>query len=137
MNSTSLAGRLTKDVDLRYTQAGKAVANFNLAVNRPFKNQNGDNEADFINCSIFGKPAENLAQYQGKGSLIGVEGRIQTRSFDNQEGKRIFVTEVMANQVTFLETKKKQSNDQSNNQSSKQSLENAGEPVDLSDELPF
>ncbi|MBU5594457.1 single-stranded DNA-binding protein [Amphibacillus sp. MSJ-3] len=105
LNRVVLVGRLTKDPDLRYTASGVAVANFTVAVNRPFSNQQGDREADFINCVIWRKPAENLANYMGKGSLVGVDGRIQTRSYDGQDGKRVYVTEVVADSVQFLESK--------------------------------
>ncbi|BAM48528.1 single-stranded DNA-binding protein [Amphibacillus xylanus] len=105
LNRVVLVGRLTKDPDLRYTANGTAVANFTVAVNRPFTNQQGDREADFINCVIWRKPAENLANYMGKGSLIGVDGRIQTRSYDGQDGKRVYVTEVVADTVQFLESR--------------------------------
>lgn len=105
LNRVVLVGRLTKDPDLRYTASGVAVANFTIAVNRPFSNQQGEREADFINCVIWRKPAENLANYMSKGSLIGVDGRIQTRSYDNQEGKRVYVTEIAADSVQFLESR--------------------------------
>ena len=113
MNRTVLVGRLTKDVELKYTQNGKAVANFTLAVNRPFKNAQGETDADFIMCQAWGKQAENLAQYMGKGSQIGIDGRIQTRSYDAQDGKRVFVTEVLAESIQFL-TPNKSENNQSN-----------------------
>lgn len=129
INNVTLVGRLTKDPELRYTPNGVAVANFTLAVNRQFKSQSGESEADFINCVVWKKSAENLAQYMGKGGLIGVTGRVQTRSYDNQEGKRVYVTEIVAENVQFLESKKSQNN---------QSYSNAGEPIDISDEnLPF
>lgn len=109
LNRVVLVGRMTKDADLRYTQSGEAVANFTVAVNRPFRNKNGEQEADFINCVAWRKQAENLANYMRKGSLIGVDGRIQTRSYDNQEGKRIYVTEVLAENIQFLSSKNEQS----------------------------
>lgn len=112
MNRVVLVGRLTKDPDLRYTSNGVAVANFTIAVNRPFSNQQGDREADFINCVIWRKPAENLATYMKKGSLIGIDGRIQTRNFDGQDGKRVYITEVVADSVQFLETKNNNQNQQ-------------------------
>jgi single-strand DNA-binding protein len=112
INNVTLVGRLTKEVDLRFTQNGKAVANGTLAVNRPFKNANGETEADFINIVIWGKPAENTANYTNKGSLIGVTGRIQTRNYENNEGKRVYVTEVVADSVQFLDTKKKEESQQ-------------------------
>lgn len=116
MNITVLVGRLTKDVDLRYTPNGKAVANFTLAVNRPFKNANGENEADFILCQVWGKTAENLANYMGKGSQVGVDGRIATRNYDNDQGQRVYVTEVVADNVRFLESKNNQQQGNNNNQ---------------------
>lgn len=103
MNRVVLVGRLTKDPDLRYTPNGVAVATFTLAVNRTFSNQQGEREADFINCVVWRKPAENVANFLKKGSLAGVDGRIQTRSYDGQDGKRVYVTEVVADSVQFLE----------------------------------
>ncbi|PRO64358.1 single-stranded DNA-binding protein [Alkalicoccus urumqiensis] len=103
INRVVLVGRLTKDPELRYTANGIAVASFTLAVNRPFSNQQGNREADFINIVVWRKQAENVANYLKKGSMAGVDGRIQTRSFDNQEGKRVFMTEVVADSVQFLE----------------------------------
>ncbi|EBD1472292.1 single-stranded DNA-binding protein [Listeria monocytogenes] len=105
MNRVVLVGRLTKDPDLRYTPAGAAVATFTLAVNRPFKNAQGEQEADFINCVVWRKPAENVANFLKKGSLAGVDGRIQTRNYEDGDGKRVFVTEVVAETVQFLEPK--------------------------------
>ncbi|MDX8045430.1 single-stranded DNA-binding protein [Gracilibacillus sp. S3-1-1] len=105
LNRVVLVGRLTRDPDLRYTPNGVAVANFTIASNRPFTNQQGQREADFINCVVWRRQAENLANYMNKGSLIGVDGRIQTRSFDDQEGKRVFITEVLAESIQFLESK--------------------------------
>ncbi|WNS75491.1 single-stranded DNA-binding protein [Bacillus sp. DTU_2020_1000418_1_SI_GHA_SEK_038] len=103
MNRVVLVGRLTKDPDLRYTPNGVAVASFTLAVNRAFTNQQGEREADFINCVVWRKAAENVANFLKKGSLAGVDGRIQTRSFDGQDGKRVYITEVLAESVQFLE----------------------------------
>lgn len=105
LNRVVLVGRLTKDPELKYTPNGVAVANFTLAVNRPFSNQQGDREADFINCVVWRKPAENVANYLKKGSLAGVDGRLQTRSYENNQGQRVYVTEVMAESVQFLEPK--------------------------------
>lgn len=105
INRVVLVGRLTKDPELRYTPNGIAVATFTLAVNRTFASQSGEREADFINCVVWRKQAENMANYLRKGSLTGIEGRIQTRSYDNQEGKRVYVTEVVADSVQFLEPK--------------------------------
>ncbi len=105
INRAVLVGRLTRDPDLRYTPSGVAVANFTLAVDRQFKNQNGEREADFINCVIWRKSAETLANYTHKGALIAVEGRIQTRSYDDQNGNRVYRTEVVADNFSFLESK--------------------------------
>ncbi|ENZ5537813.1 single-stranded DNA-binding protein [Enterococcus hirae] len=105
INNVTLVGRLTKDPDLRYTASGTAVATFTLAVNRNFTNQNGNREADFINCVIWRKPAETMATLAKKGSLIGVVGRIQTRTYDNQQGHRVYVTEVVADNFQLLESK--------------------------------
>lgn len=106
INRVVLVGRLTKDPEMKYTQTGIAVTRFTLAVNRPFKNQQGENEADFINCVAWRKQAENVVNYLNKGSQVGVDGRIQTSSFDGQDGKRVFMTEVVADSVQFLEPKK-------------------------------
>ena len=130
INTVTLVGRLTKDPELRYTQTGKGVATFTLAVTRPFKNQNGDYEADFINCQTWGKAAENLANYMRKGSKVGVVGRIQTRNYENNQGQKVYVTEVVAEQVTFIESKNEQLKQQ-------KSQEPIGEPVDIQDDLPF
>ncbi|MFD1734964.1 single-stranded DNA-binding protein [Bacillus salitolerans] len=105
MNRVVLVGRLTKDPELRYTPSGVAVATFTLAVNRTFTNQQGEREADFINCVIWRRPAENVANFLKKGSLAGVDGRLQTRSYEGQDGKRVYVTEVVCESVQFLEPK--------------------------------
>lgn len=105
LNRVVLVGRLTKDPELRYTPNGVAVANFTLAVNRTFTNQQGERDADFINCVVWRRQAENVANFLKKGSLAGVDGRVQTRSFDNQEGRRVFITEIVAESVQFLEPK--------------------------------
>lgn len=103
INRVVLVGRLTKDPELKYTQSGVAVTRFTLAVNRTFANQQGQREADFINCVTWRKQAENTANFLRKGSLTGVEGRIQTSSFDGKDGNRVFMTEVVADSVQFLE----------------------------------
>ncbi|MDY0394710.1 single-stranded DNA-binding protein [Virgibacillus halophilus] len=167
LNRVVLVGRLTKDPDLRYTPSGVAVANFTVACNRPFTNQQGNREADFINCVIWRRPAENLANYMKKGGLIGVDGRIQTRNFDGQDGKRVYVTEVVADSVQFLESKgagqsqggpqggfgndfgSNSNYDQNRNQNNQMNpnrnqspmddpFKDSGEPIDISDDdLPF
>lgn len=111
MNRVVLVGRLTKDPDLRYTPNGVPVATFTLAVNRTFTNQQGEKETDFINCVVWRRPAENVANFLKKGSLAGVDGRIQTRNYEGQDGKRVYVTEVLAESVQFLEPKSSGSGD--------------------------
>lgn len=105
INNITLVGRLTKDPELRYTANGTGVATFTLAINRNFTNQAGEREADFVQCVIWRKPAETLANYARKGTLLGVTGRIQTRSYDNQQGQRVYVTEVVAENFQLLESK--------------------------------
>src|SRR5699024_11045158 len=135
MNRFVGVGRLTKDVDIRYLQSGKAVGNLTIAINRPYTNKNGDYEADYINVVQFGKGAENLENYMKKGSQIGVDGRIQTRTFETKDGKTMFVTEVVADSVQFLESKRI-SNDQAGAYEKRHSKNN--EPLDISDsDLPF
>lgn len=106
MNRVCLNGRLVKNIEIKYTQNNVAVASFTLAVQRKFKNSNGDYESDFINCITYKKMAELMNEYVKKGDLIGIEGRIQTRSYENQEGKKIYVTEVIVESVDFLASKK-------------------------------
>ncbi|MFN6652288.1 single-stranded DNA-binding protein [Enterococcus gallinarum] len=155
INNLTLVGRLTKDPDLKYTGSGTAVATFTLAVNRNFTNQSGEREADFINCVIWRKPAETLANYAKKGVLIGVTGRIQTRSYDNQQGQKVYVTEVIADNFQLLESKKADSsqntqgsgvsNSQTNNYTRNQQNTNSAtadpfgnSSIDISDDdLPF
>lgn len=105
INSVCLVGRTTKDPELRYTTSNIAVATFSLAVNRTFKDANGERETDFINCVIWRQQAENLANWAKKGALIGITGRIQTRSYENQQGQRVYVTEVVAEDFQMLESR--------------------------------
>lgn len=141
LNNVSLVGRLTKDVDLRYTPSNVAVATFTLAVNRTFKNENGEREADFINCVMWRQQAENLANWAKKSALIGITGRIQTRSYDNQQGQRVYVTEVVAEQFQLLESKG-QGNQGQQRQAQQEtpdfSRNTNANPLDISDDmLPF
>ncbi|MGM0302147.1 single-strand binding protein [Enterococcus sp. AZ048] len=115
INNVVLVGRLTKAPDLRYTANGTGVATFTLAVNRNFTNQDGNREADFINCVIWRKSAETLANYAHKGTLLGVTGRIQTRSYENQQGQRVYVTEVVAENFQLLESRSTNDQRQQNN----------------------
>ena len=108
LNRVTLVGRLTRDPELRRTGNGKAVASFSLAVNRNFKTGEGQ-EADFPSIVSWGKVAENTANYCSKGSLVSVDGRLQTRNYDNNQGQKVFVTEVVADSVQFIETKRNES----------------------------
>lgn len=105
MNKVFLIGRLTKDPELRYTSTNTAAASFTIAVNRNFTNQNGEREADFINIVVWRKQAENVKQYLTKGSQVAIDGRIQTRSYDAQDGSKRYVTEVVADNVQFLDSR--------------------------------
>ncbi|HDP1995474.1 TPA: single-stranded DNA-binding protein [Staphylococcus aureus] len=151
LNRTILVGRLTKDPELRSTPNGVNVGTFTLAVNRTFTNAQGEREADFINVVVFKKQAENVGKYLSKGSLAGVDGRLQTRNYENKDGQRVFVTEVVADSVQFLEPKN--NNQQQNNnyqqqhnsynapqnrQQSNKPFANANGPIEISDDdLPF
>lgn len=115
INSIALTGRLTRDVDLRYTQSGTAVGTFTLAVDRQYK-RDGEPTADFISCVIWHKSAENFTNFTHKGSLVGVEGHIQTRSYDNNQGQRVYVTEVVVESFALLESKNAQTAPDATNQ---------------------
>ncbi|HHX31803.1 MAG TPA: single-stranded DNA-binding protein [Bacteroidales bacterium] len=130
LNKVALTGRMTKDPELRYLGNGTPVASFTLAVDRVFKNKDGNREADFINIRVWRKQAENVAQYTGKGSLVAVAGRIQTRNYENKEGKRVYITEVVADEVHFLSTNK-------SNRAEKEYEDKDLIPFDNEDELPF
>ncbi|EGO2662594.1 single-stranded DNA-binding protein [Enterococcus faecalis] len=148
MNNVTLIGRATKDPDLRYTASGAAVATFTLAVNRNYKNQNGDREADYIQCVIWRKPAETLANYVKKGTLLGISGRLQTRNYENQQGQRVYVTEVIVESFYLLESRSQsESREQKTTTSQTPPMDNTmgnnddpfdGNPIDISDDdLPF
>ncbi len=105
INRVVLVGRMTRDPELRRTPQGDAVTSFTLAVNRNYTSRDGQQQADFINCVVWKKSAENVEKYCSKGSLVGVEGRIQTRSYDNSQGQKVYVVEVICDSVQFLETR--------------------------------
>ena len=105
INRVVLVGRMTRDPEIRRTPQGDAVTSFTLAVNRNYTSRDGQQQADFINCVVWRKPAENVERYCSKGSLVGVEGRIQTRSYDNSQGQKVYVVEVICDSVQFLETR--------------------------------
>lgn len=154
MNRVVLVGRLTKDVELKYTPSGVPTAKIVLAVNRTYTNHQGEREADFINCVLWRKPAENAAKFLAKGSLVGVDGKIQTRNFEGQDGKRVYITEVNVESIQFLDTKKDNANNSTggnrsySNDSNGSSYGNTGmnddpfandgKTIDISDDdLPF
>ncbi|CAC6181515.1 single-stranded DNA-binding protein [Staphylococcus aureus] len=155
INRTILVGRLTRDPELRTTQSGVNVASFTLAVNRTFTNAQGEREADFVNCVVFRRQADNVNNYLSKGSLAGVDGRLQSRNYENQEGRRVFVTEVVCDSVQFLEPKNTNDSQQdlyqqqvqqtrgqsqySNNKPVKDNpFANANDPIEIDDDdLPF
>ena len=105
VNRVVLVGRLTKDPELRYSSSNIPMLYFSVAVNRTFTDQNGQRQADFINCVAFRKQAENIARFLGRGSQVAVEGRIQTRNYQGKDGNTVYVTEVVAESVQFLESK--------------------------------
>lgn len=134
INRAVLVGRLTKDPELKYTPSGAAVARFTLAVNRNFVSASGEKETDFIQVQVWRKQAENVANFLKKGSLAGVEGRIQTGSYEGQDGKRVYTTEIVADSVQFLEPK---SSNQSNGQQNTNQSQQPDFEVEDPDSLPF
>ena len=163
LNRAILTGRLTRDPELRYTTSGTAVVQATIAVDRQFKNQQGEREADFINLVIWRKAAENFANFTHKVSLVGIDGRIQTRTYENKQGQRVYVTEINVDSFSLLEPRQ-DNNQQSNNNYSSQApsnnatpnspqqnqnarsnygnqnnnFDNGGQSIDLADdELPF
>lgn len=140
INRVVLTGHLTKDPELKTTQSGLSVVQFVIGVQRRFVREDGVREADFISCVAWRKTAENIAKYFKKGQLIGVDGRIQTRSYDNRDGQRVYVTEVVVENFSFLGGSDKDSQGNHNNQSSNQSNQpfDSNEPIDITDDdLPF
>ena len=145
INNVTLIGHLTKDVELKYTPANQAVAQFTLAVNRTFKNANGERESDFINCVIWRKSAENFANWAKKGALVGITGRIQTRNYENQQGQRVYITEVIAENFQMLESRNQQQGQQqaqpqqaTQQQAKQPDPFSGGAPTSLNDDdLPF
>lgn len=104
INNVVLVGRLTHKADLKFTTNGKNYTQFSLAVQRKFKNQSDEYETDFLNCTLWGKAAENFTKFTRKGSLVGVEGRLQTRNYE-KDGRKIYITEVIAENFSLLESK--------------------------------
>ena len=143
MNNVNLIGRVTKAPELKHTQSNIPVVSFTLAVNRQFTNESGEKQADFIQCIIWRKQAENMAKYVDKGHLIGVQGRIQTRQYDDDNGKTVYITEVVAENIQFLESKKQDDNYPTNDDEIKETYKH-GSPVNKpkeikgdDDSLPF
>ena len=156
MNRVELIGRITRDPELRYTSSNIATTRFTLAVNRPFQGQNGEQGTDFINIVVWRKQAENVKKFVSKGSLVAVEGRIQTGSYE-KDGQRIYTTDVVADSVQFLESKAQSQNRQSSDDNmtpadfvnepmnnsnetdmSDEVFANFGDSIEISDdELPF
>ena len=141
INRAVLTGRLTKDPELRTTQSGLSVASFNLAVDRPFKDNNGNYGADFISCVIWRKAAENFCNFTSKGSLVGIDGRIQTRNYDDNDGKKVYVTEIVVDNFALLESKKDHQNNNNgsyaNNNKGTYSKGNNGANYDNNSQDPF
>lgn len=161
LNRAILTGRLTRDPELRYTTSGTAVVQATIAVDRQFKNQQGEREADFINLVIWRKAAENFANFTHKGSLVGIDGRIQTRTYENKQGQRVYVTEINVDSFSLLESRQdnnqqssqapsnntrnatpnspqQNQNAQSNYGNQNNNFGNGGQSIDLADdELPF
>lgn len=106
MNRVVMIGRTTKDIELKTTPSGASVAEFSIAVKRAYKNANGENESDFFNCIAFSKLAETISRYVKKGDQVGIEGRLQTSNYTNKEGKKVYVTNIIVENVEFLQNKK-------------------------------
>ena len=132
MNKAILVGRLTRDPELKSTANGTNVCSFSVAVNRRYKNAEGNYDADFINCTAWRQTAEFVSKYFTKGRMIGVVGSIQTRNYDDKDGKRVYVTEVAADEVYFVESK-----GDNNNNTAPVADVNDFAPIDDTDELPF
>lgn len=138
MNHVQLIGRLTRDVDLRVSQSGISVARFTLAVNRSFKNSQGEYDADFINCIAYRQTADLLAKYFQKGSQLALSGRIQTGSYDNQQGQRVYTTDVIVNQIYFVGSSQQGSTSQHSNNANLGGYDAFEVPSFVSDDdLPF
>lgn len=152
INRAVITGRLTRDPELKTTQSGLSVATFTFAVNRQYSKVKNKSTADFISCVIWRKAAENFCNFTKKGSLVGVDGRIQTRSYENKDGQRVYVTEVVVDNFALLEAKPEQQNNvntsdlkkedrnsaETNQDIQKDPFEGNGETIEISDDdLPF
>ncbi len=147
VNNVTLVGRITKDPEIKNLGGSGSVCNFTVAASRTFKNQNGEYDADFINCVAFNALADRMNQYVGKGNLLAIIGRIQTRNYENNMGQRVYVTEVVANNISFLESRNRNDNNQSgfdspyvdnaNNNNSFNADQLSDVPDISDDDLPF
>lgn len=138
MNNCQLIGRITKEIELRTTTTGLATCSFSLAVDRGVKNANGDKQTDFINCIAWKNQAEFMSQYVKKGNLIAVQGRIQTRNYQNQQGNTIYITEVICDRVENLQSRESnQQRTQAKTQGYNPSYESASKTAESDDGLPF
>ena len=138
MNRVNLIGRLTKDPELRFTPGtGMAVSTFTIAIDRRKANKEGKKEADFIPIVVWGKQGENVANYMSKGRLIGISGRIQTRNYEGKDGIRRYVTEIVADEVQFLDYKNSSNNNSATNNNSTSYDSGWSDPIDDDDEIPF
>lgn len=141
MNKVCLIGRITKDPEIRYTANNVAVATFSLAINRTYKNANGEYDADFINCIAFRNTADLLGKYVHKGDQLGIQGHIQTRNYDDKDGKKVYVTEVVVDSLYFLQDKREEKNEEKpvqNEEPVNDPYKDFGEAIEISDEdLPF
>nr|DAO28675.1 MAG TPA: Single strand binding protein [Caudoviricetes sp.] len=135
INNVTLIGRLTRDAELRYTPSNIATAQFNIACNRNFKNANDEYDADLINCVMWREQAERFCNWTRKGMLVGITGRIQTRNYENQQGQRVYITEVVAENFQVLE---KRDNTANQNSMTEQMPPSYTSPMDITDDkLPF
>ena len=143
MNKVFLIGHLVKDPELRYTSSNIPVASFTLAVNRNFINQNGEKEIDFINIVAWKKQVENIHKYCFKGSKVAIDGRLQTRTYEDQNGQKRYVTEVVSENIEFLSAKKEEPKEKSNSEiikdvmTDKDPFEEFGDSIEVNTELPF
>lgn len=138
MNKVIMIGRTTKDVELKQTSSGAYVAEFSVAVKREFKSASGETESDFFNCVVFSKLAETVSRYVKKGDMIGIDGRLQTRSYTNREGKKIYVTEIIVSNVEFLQTKKQDGQQTVSNMTEADPFKEATfEEISADEDLPF
>ena len=143
MNQVILIGRLVKECELRKTQDDKSVASFTLAVNKPYKNANGSYDADFINCILWNNQADNLHKYTKKGSQIALTGRLNTRSYEDKKGNKVYVTEVVVERVQFLDSKTKEEDKRTNSEIIRNTIASdpfadfAAETIINDDDLPF